>query len=229
MPDFGVAVFPGSNCDYDAYHALKVLGANVRFIWHREEDLSSVDVLVLPGGFSYGDYLRTGAIARFSPLMQAVPGFLARGGLVIGICNGFQILLETGLLPGAMLPNRKLKFICKHVNLRVERNDTPFTRNLKKGDVLSIPIAHHGGNYYAPPEVLERIERNGQVLLRYCDEQGNIVDEANPNGSLNNIAGLMNEDGNVFGLMPHPERACESILGSVDGAGILTSLIESVK
>lgn len=229
MPDFGVAVFPGSNCDYDTYHALETLGVNVRFVWHREQDLSGIDVLVLPGGFSYGDYLRTGAIARFSPLMQAVPRFLARGGLVIGICNGFQILLESGLLPGAMLPNRKLKFICRHVHLRVERSDTPFTRNLKAGAVLRIPIAHHGGNYYAPPEVLEAVEKNGQVLLRYCDEQGNITDEANPNGSLNNIAGLMNEDGNVFGLMPHPERACESILGSTDGAGILTSPIDSVK
>jgi len=224
MARFAVAVFPGSNCDQDTYYALELLGHDVRYIWHQETTLSGIDCLVLPGGFSYGDYLRTGAIARFSPLMQAVPEFLDNGGLVLGICNGFQILLEAGLLPGAMLQNSGLKFICKYVHLRVENTDTPFTNAAREGQVLSIPIAHHAGNYYATPEVVEALERNGQIVLRYCSEDGAVTENANPNGSIANIAGIVNESRTVFGLMPHPERACERLLGSEDGRVIFRSI-----
>src|SRR5213593_1573107 len=225
----GVVVFPGSNCDHDTYHVLKhVLGTDARFIWHGDAHLHDCDVIVLPGGFSYGDYLRTGAIARFSPVMQAVKEFAAQGGLVLGICNGFQILQEAGLLPGAMLRNRGLKFICKHVDLRVERSGTPFTCAYGTGQVVSLPIAHNEGNFYACPEELERIEKNGRVILRYCSPDGEVHDAVNPNGSLQNIAGLLNEEGNVMGMMPHPERASELCLGSVDGQGIFLSILQTL-
>ena len=225
---FGVVVFPGSNCEQDCYWAAKVMGEDVSYIWHQEKNLSSYDCIILPGGFSYGDYLRTGAVAKFSPVMEVLEKFAAKGGLVIGICNGWQILLEAGLLPGAMLRNRDLNFICRYVNLRVENNDTPFSSAAYAGEVLKIPIAHYEGNYFAPPDALEEMKKNMQIVLRYCNEQGNVTDEANPNGSLENIAGIVNEKGNVFGLMPHPERAVEKMLGSEDGRKIFESIIRSV-
>ena len=227
---FGIVVFPGSNCDHDAYHATKhVLGQDAEFIWHKDTDLKGADVLILPGGFSYGDYLRTGAIARFSPVMKEVVEFAARGGPVLGVCNGFQILLEAGLMPGAMLRNRTVKFVCAHVNVRVEQTDTPFTSAARKGQVLRIPIAHGEGNYFAAPDVLAKLEANRQVIFRYTTPDGEATDESNPNGSINSIAGLCNEARNVVGLMPHPERACESSLGSADGLVILDSVVQSVK
>ncbi len=227
---FAVVVFPGSNCDHDAYHAVKgVLGEQAAFVWHKETDLQGADVVILPGGFSHGDYLRTGAIARFSPIMPEVMKFARAGGPVLGICNGFQILLEAGLLPGAMLRNRDLKFHCEHVHIRVERTDTPFTLRCTPGQVLRIPIAHGEGNYYADPETLQRIEANGQVIFRYCDPQGRVVDSANPNGSIHGIAGLCNESRNVVALMPHPERACELPLGSADGLVILQSVVDALR
>jgi phosphoribosylformylglycinamidine synthase subunit PurQ / glutaminase len=223
---FGVIVFPGSNCDHDAYHAAKhVLGQNAQFIWHKETSLKGADVVILPGGFSHGDYLRTGAIARFSPVMTAVAEFARQGGPVLGICNGFQILLEAGLLPGAMLRNRDLKFHCEHVRVRVEQVDTPFTLRANRGQILELPIAHGEGNYYADPEVVRSLESSGRIVFRYCDADGEISDGGNPNGSLNNIAGLCNEGRNVVGLMPHPERACESVLGSADGLVLFESVI----
>jgi phosphoribosylformylglycinamidine synthase subunit PurQ / glutaminase len=224
----GVVVFPGSNCDHDTYHVLKhVMGAETSFLWHRDRELPDLDLIVLPGGFSYGDYLRTGAIARFSPVMEAIRAFASRGGLVLGICNGFQILQEAGLLPGAMLRNRGLKFICRHVDLRVERQSA-FTCAYRPGQLLRIPIAHNEGSFYAAPEDLARLEANGQVILRYCDPAGAITDESNPNGSLNGIAGVANARGNVLGMMPHPERASEVCLGSEDGRGIFASLQSAV-
>jgi phosphoribosylformylglycinamidine synthase subunit PurQ / glutaminase len=227
---FGIVVFPGSNCDHDAYHATKhVLGQDAEFIWHKDTDLKGADVLILPGGFSYGDYLRTGAIARFSPIMREVQAFAAKGGPVLGVCNGFQILLEAGLIPGAMLRNRSVKFVCAHVHIRVEQTDTPFTCSARKGQVLKIPIAHGEGNYFATPDVLAKLEANRQVIFRYTDAGGEATDEANPNGSINGIAGLCNEARNVVGLMPHPERACESSLGSADGLVILESAVQSIK
>jgi len=227
---FGIVVFPGSNCDHDAYHATKhVLGQDAEFLWHKDTDLKGADVLILPGGFSYGDYLRTGAIARFSPIMPAVQSFAARGGPVLGICNGFQILLEAGLIPGAMLRNRSVKFVCAHVDVRVEQTDTPFTCAAHKGQVLRMPIAHGEGNYFAEPAVIATLEANRQVIFRYTTPQGEVTDEANPNGSVANIAGLCNEARNVVGLMPHPERACESPLGSADGLVILESAVKSIK
>jgi phosphoribosylformylglycinamidine synthase len=225
---FGVVVFPGSNCDYDTYYALKeVLRQETVFLWHKDHDLQGVDCVVLPGGFSYGDYLRAGAIARFSPLMQEVREFASGGGKVLGICNGFQVLLELGLLPGAMLRNKNLKFLCQFVHLRVENAGTVFTRRARKGQVLRLPIAHFDGLYYAPPGTLKELEDNGLVVLRYADEKGVPTEEANVNGSTGNIAGLVNEDGNVLGLMPHPERASESLLGSEDGRLIFESLIRA--
>ena len=222
---FGVVVFPGSNCDHDAYHVIsKVIGQPVDFIWHRDSNLDGYDCIVLPGGFSYGDYLRTGAIASMSPIMRSVVGFANHGGIVIGICNGFQILCESGLLPGALLRNASLAFACRHVNLSVERTDTVFTRDYAKGQVLSIPIAHGDGNYFCDDETLERLEGEGQVLFRYVDATGAPTPESNPNGSRNNIAGILNDRGNVLGMMPHPERASEDALGSADGRGIFTSL-----
>jgi len=224
-----VIIFPGSNCDRDAHWAIEhALGEEARFVWHRDTDLSNFDLVVLPGGFTYGDYLRTGAFARFSPIMKAVEDFAEKGGLVLGICNGFQVLLESKLLPGAMIPNKHLRFLCKDVLIRTERTDKPFSCALSDNQVLRIPIAHFEGNYFADKETLDSIEKNGQVLFRYCDANGNISDETNPNGSAGNIAGLMNERGNVLGMMPHPERASESILGSTDGLGIFRSALEWV-
>lgn len=224
---FGVIQFPGSNCDQDAYFAIRdILKQPVEYIWHQSASVESFDCIILPGGFSYGDYLRTGAIAKFSPVMSAVREFADNGGLVIGICNGFQILCEAGLLPGALIPNIGLRFICRYVSVRVENSTSNFTNLCCKGQVLRIPIAHHGGNYYCDPETLAVLEDNDLVLLRYCDENGNVTDEANPNGSLNNIAGILNERGNVAGMMPHPERAVESMLGSEDGLYILKSIVE---
>lgn len=225
---FGIVVFPGSNCDHDAYHTAKhVMGHDAQFLWHKETDLKGSDVILLPGGFSYGDYLRTGAIARFSPIMNEVIAFAKNGGVVIGICNGFQILCESGLLPGVLLRNRSLLFACKHVDLRVEHSNSRFTSTMDAGDVLSIPIAHGEGNYFAEPDTIRQLEENGQVLFRYCDEHGAVTDASNPNGSVNNIAGIMNAAGTVMGMMPHPERACELSLGSSDGTGVFTSLIDS--
>ena len=223
---FGVVVFPGSNCDADTLYALGgVLGQEAVYLWHKDHDLKGVDGVVLPGGFAHGDYLRSGAIAKFSPLMREVGEHAARGGLVLGICNGFQVLLELGLLPGAMLRNKNLKFLCQYVTLRVENEKTAFSHLARKGQVLRMPIAHFDGNYYAPPEVLDEIERNGQVVLRYADAQGRLTEEANVNGSLRAIAGLVNKAGNVMGLMPHPERAVEALLGGTDGRVILESMI----
>jgi phosphoribosylformylglycinamidine synthase len=222
---FGVVTFPGSNCDYDSYMAVKDrLREQVQFLWHKDDDLDSIDCVILPGGFSYGDYLRSGAITRFSPVMEAVRRFAAAGGLVLGICNGFQILLESEMLPGAMLRNRSLRFVCKHVYIRCENNETPFTARLKVGEVLRIPIAHSEGNYYWFGEDLAALERSGQVLFRYCSADGEVSDEFNPNGSLGNIAGICNRTCNVFGMMPHPERASEPLLGSADGIGIFKSI-----
>jgi len=226
---FGVVVFPGSNCDADALHAFKdVMGQPAVFLWHKDHDLAGVDCVVLPGGFSYGDYLRSGAIARFSPLMRDVREFADKGGLVLGICNGFQVLLELGLLPGAMLRNKDLKFLCQHVTIRLENDQTRFTRKGRKGQLLNIPIAHFDGNYYAPPETLREIEDRGQVVFRYVDAAGRPTPEADVNGSLNNIAGLVNARGNVLGMMPHPERAAERLLGSDDGRVIFESLLAAL-
>jgi phosphoribosylformylglycinamidine synthase len=223
---FGVVIFPGSNCDTDAWHAVHdQMGAPVEYIWHQETDLSGFDCIILPGGFSYGDYLRTGAIARFSPVMNAVTDFASKGGLVIGICNGFQILLEAGLLPGAMMRNVGQTFVCKYVNIRVETTDTPYTRAMQKGAVLRIPIAHGEGNYYADAETLAELKRNDQIVFRYCAPDGSITPEANPNGSLENIAGICSRERNVMGMMPHPERCSDPLLGSADGRLVWESLL----
>lgn len=223
---FGVLVFPGSNCDEDAYHAAKQgFGQEAEYLWHKDTDLKGADALILPGGFAHGDYLRTGAMARFSPIMASVRAFAERGGPVLGICNGFQILLESGLLPGAMLRNRTLKYRCEHVHLRVDAVDTPFTSAARVGDVLRIPIGHGEGNYYAPPDVLQRLESNRQVVLRYTDAQGTLDEAWNPNGSVNAIASVCNDARNVVGMMPHPERACEPILGGTDGRVIFESIV----
>lgn len=226
---FGVIVFPGSNCDHDAYHVIsKHVGQPVDFVWHKETDLSSYDAVIVPGGFSYGDYLRCGALAKFSPVMGAVKEFAASGKFVFGICNGFQILCEAGLLPGALIRNRDLHFICKHVNLRVENSSTPYTSAIEPGEVLSIPIAHAEGNYVCDDETFSRLEENGQIVFRYCDKDGEITDAANPNGARSNIAGICNENRNVLGMMPHPERACEELLGSNDGREIFRSLTNAI-
>ena len=222
---FGVIVFPGSNCDHDAYHVIsKHVGQPVDFIWHRETDLAGYDALIIPGGFSYGDYLRAGALARFSPVMNSVKEFAARGGLLLGICNGFQILCEANLLPGALIRNRDLHFICEHVHVRVESTDTPFTNDIKKGLVLSLPIAHAEGNYVCDDEALAELQNEDRIIFRYCDESGEASSASHPNGSRDNIAGICNRDRNVLGLMPHPERACEELLGSSDGRDIFRSL-----
>jgi phosphoribosylformylglycinamidine synthase I len=226
---FGIVVFPGSNCDHDAYHAAKhVLGHEAEFLWHKDASLKGSDVVVLPGGFAHGDYLRTGAIARFSPIMPAIQEFARRGGPVLGICNGFQVLLEAGLLPGAMLRNRDLKFHCEHVVVRVEQTDTPFTSAARKGQRLRLPIAHGEGNYYAEPDVVRELEAARRVIFRYTDERGEATEAANPNGAANNIAGICNEARNVVGLMPHPERACEPALGSADGLILFESVVTSL-
>ncbi|HEV2488795.1 MAG TPA: phosphoribosylformylglycinamidine synthase subunit PurQ [Candidatus Acidoferrales bacterium] len=225
---FGVVVFPGSNCDDDAYHAVgAVLGQPVEFLWHRSGQISGCDAIILPGGFAFGDYLRTGAIARFSPVMRAVERFARRGGLVLGICNGFQILLEAGLLPGAMLRNRGLRFICRHVHIRVESMATPFTSCAQAGQVLKIPIAHSDGQYFCDAATLADLERHDQIVFRYTTPGGQLDDAANPNGSLAAIAGICNRDRNVLGLMPHPERAVEASLGSSDGLVIFHSMMKS--
>lgn len=226
---FGVVVFPGSNCDHDAYYACKdIFGQEAVLLWHKEADLKNSDVVILPGGFSYGDYLRCGAIARFSPVMKEVVKFARNGGIVLGICNGFQVLVEAGLLPGVLLRNASLRFVCKFVNLRVENAGTIFTNQCTEGEVLSIPVAHGDGNYFTDPETLAQLESRGQIVLRYTDTEGNSTAEANPNGSLTNIAGIVNEQGNVMGLMPHPERASDPRLGHTDGRKIFHSIIESV-
>lgn len=225
----GVVVFPGSNCDHDTVHVVRtVLGQEAVLLWHRDTTLPDLDLVILPGGFAYGDYLRCGAIAKFSAIMDRIKQFAARGGLVFGICNGFQILQEAGMLPGVMLRNRGLKFICDYLHVRVERQDLPLTIRCQLHQVLRLPIAHNEGNFYADPGLLERIEANRQVVFRYCDAAGNVTDAANPNGSLHNIAGVANEAGNVFALMPHPERASEMALGSEDGRFLLKSLIQWV-
>lgn len=227
---FGVVVFPGSNCDADAYHVVRhVLGEAAEYVWHGRTDLTGFDCVILPGGFSYGDYLRTGAIARFSPVMDEVGRFAEAGGLVLGICNGFQILTEAGLLPGAMLRNDSLQFRCQYVYLRVDNASTPFTGLCRSGQLLRVPINHGEGNYAADPEVVRRLEREGRIVLRYVNENGEATREANPNGSLANIAGLTNEAGNVLGLMPHPERCAEDILGSSDGRVIFDSIVAYVR
>jgi phosphoribosylformylglycinamidine synthase len=225
-----VVVFPGSNCDHDAYHVVKhVLGEDARFVWHKDGSIGAADLVILPGGFSHGDYLRTGAIARFSPVMQAVARFAASGGPVLGICNGFQILLECGLLPGAMLRNRDVKFHCEYVGLRVERADTPFTSRCVEGQLLRVPIAHGEGNYYAPPDVLDDLERAGRVVFRYANGFGETTDQANPNGSVNHIAGICSAGRNVVGLMPHPERASEPAMGSTDGLLLFESVAATLR
>jgi phosphoribosylformylglycinamidine synthase len=226
---FAIVVFPGSNCDHDAYHAAKhVLGQEAEFVWHKETSLKGADVVVLPGGFSHGDYLRTGAIARFSPVMDVVAAFARSGGPVLGICNGFQILCEAGMLPGAMLRNRDLRFHCQHVHVRVEQTDTPFTSRASRGQVLRLPIAHGEGNYYADPAVIAELERSSRVVFRYSNARGEVDDASNPNGAVNSIAGICNEARNVVGLMPHPERACEPVLGSGDGLVMFESVVTTL-
>lgn len=227
---FGVVTFPGSNCDYDAYAAIRhILNEDVEFLWHKESDLRGVDAVILPGGFSYGDYLRAGAIARFSPIMQEVVRFANEGGLVIGICNGFQVLTEVGLLPGALIRNSHLRFSCKFVRLRVEDDNTPFTGACSVGEILRIPIAHGEGNYYHFDGDIRELEESGQVTFRYVDADGNTSASANPNGSRNNIAGIRNIRGNVMGMMPHPERAVEEILGSTDGLKLFESMRNAIR
>ena len=225
----GVLVFPGSNCDHDAYHVVKhVLGGEASFVWHRETQLPDLDALIVPGGFSYGDYLRTGALARFAPVMRAVVEFARRGAPVLGICNGFQILQEAGLLPGAMLRNQHVRFLSQDVHLRVERTDTAVTNGLRAGEVLTMPIAHGEGNFYLPEDELDRLEQNGQVVFRYVTRDGRLDPEANVNGSCRAIAGVCNEGRNVVGLMPHPERAAEAELGSADGRRLFEALARVV-
>ena len=227
---FAVIVFPGSNCDHDAYYAARLgAGQEAQFVWHKEHSLGDADAVILPGGFSHGDYLRTGAIARFSPIMEAVRKFAGAGGPVLGICNGFQVLLECGLLPGAMLRNRDVRFHCEFVTVAVEQRDTPFTGRCAENQRLRIPIAHGEGNYYAPPEVVEELERARRVVFRYVDSDGQASAAGNPNGSVHNIAGICNDRRNVVGLMPHPERACEALLGSEDGRVLFESVVEAVE
>ena len=226
---FGVVTFPGSNCDYDAYRAIvDSFGEEAVYIWHKDHDLKGSDVIILPGGFSYGDYLRAGAIARFSPVMREVIAHARRGGPVLGICNGFQIACEASLLPGALLRNASLQFVSAPVHLRVENTATMFTSGYDKGQVLEIPIAHGDGRYTADPDVLDELENSGRVVFRYVDSAGTVVDTANPNGSMNSIAGIVSSEGNVLGMMPHPERALEALLGSTDGRALFESILERV-
>ena len=227
---FGVSVFPGTWSDVDCYSVINdVLGYEVDYVWHKETDIDKYDCIVIPGGFSYGDYLRCGSIASLSPIMNSIKDLALQGGLVLGICNGFQILCESGLLPGALIRNSHLQFRCQWVNLRVENEDSVFTRNGSKGQVVEIPISHGEGNYYADPETLEKLENNDQVLFRYCDQKGYVSPESNPNGSVSNIAGIVNETGNVLGMMPHPERCCDELIGGVDGKFVFESIISSIK
>ena len=226
MFNFGVVVFPGSNCDHDCYHVLKhVLGQGCEFVWHESQDVDRFDCIVLPGGFSYGDYLRTGSIASLSPITESVKDYASRGGPVIGICNGFQVLVEAGLLPGALIRNSSLKFVCRWVNIRVENNDTIFTNNLKIGDVLRIPVAHGDGNYFCTEDDLKSLTENKQIVFKYCDAESRTTPDSNPNGSLHNIAGICNKEGNVLGMMPHPERCAEELLSGTDGRLIFESVI----
>ena len=226
---FGVVVFPGSNCDQDSIYVLdKILGQEVVKLWHKDHDLQGTDFIILPGGFSYGDYLRSGAIARFSPIMQEVIQFANKGGYVMGICNGFQILAEAGLVPGALLHNSNRKFICRNIYMKAETTNSLITSGLSKDEALKIPIAHGEGNYFATEDTLKKLNDNDQVLFRYCDENGQITPESNPNGSVQNIAGVCNDGRNVFGLMPHPERAADCILGNQDGLGIFESILKTV-
>ena len=223
---FGVIIFPGSNCDHDAFWTIQhVAHQPVTFLWHESADLQNCDAVIVPGGFAYGDYLRTGAIAKFSPVMDSVRKFADGGGLVLGICNGFQILCESGLLPGALMRNLGLKYVCKPVQVRVENVDTPFTNACAKGEVLTIPIGHMEGNYYCDAQTLETLKRQNRIVFRYSTPEGEITPQANPNGSLDNIAGICNEGSNVLGMMPHPDRCSESLLGSEDGAKIFRSMI----
>lgn len=225
---FGVVVFPGSNCDHDAYYAVKkVLGYDAEFLWHKEKDLKNSQVIILPGGFSYGDYLRTGAIARFSPIMDEVYKFAQNGGIVIGICNGFQILLEIGLLPGVMIQNKSLKFVCKDVYLKVENDETIFTKGIQD-KIIKIPVAHGDGNYFTDANTLKSIKDNNQIVFKYSSKDGQVTEDYNPNGSLENIAGIINKKGNVLGMMPHPERVCDPILGNNAGADIFNSIAKVV-
>jgi phosphoribosylformylglycinamidine synthase subunit PurQ / glutaminase len=226
---FAVVILPGSNCDHDAIHAVEnVLGEQCVQVWHKETDLQGADCVIIPGGFSYGDYLRAGAIAKFAPVMESVRKHAASGGLVLGICNGFQVLTETGLLPGALMRNEHLRFVCRDVHLRTETSNTPFTSLLEPGELITAPVAHGEGNYYADEATLDDLESNDQVVFRYADAEGRVLAEANPNGSSRNIAGIVNRERNVLGMMPHPERACESILGGSEGIKILRSIVSSM-
>jgi len=226
---FGVVVIPGCYCDHDCYYAIEsVIQKPVEFIWHEQTSVAGFDAIILPGGFSYGDYLRTGALAKFSPIMNAIRDFARKGGLVFGICNGFQILTESGLLPGALMRNVGMKYVCKFLHIRTETADTPFTNTLSKGQLLYIPIGHGDGNYYADTDTLKRLEDNGQVAFRYVDAAGRATPEANPNGSQNNIAGIVNEQRNVLGMMPHPDRSSEDLLGSADGKLIFQSMVNAL-
>jgi phosphoribosylformylglycinamidine synthase subunit PurQ / glutaminase len=226
---FAIVVFPGSNCDQDCLHVAKdLLGCEAELVWHGDRDLKGADVAILPGGFAYGDYLRAGALARFSPVMETVSAFAKGGGLVLGICNGFQVLLEAGLLPGAMRVNRGLRYVCRDVRMRVESTDTPFTRLYAEGEVVMMPIGHMEGNYTAAPDVLDRLERDKRVVFRYCDAAGRVVDEANPNGADRGIAGISNREGNVVGLMPHPDRCSEAVLGNDAGRKMFESAVAAL-
>jgi phosphoribosylformylglycinamidine synthase len=223
---FAIVVLPGSNCDHDALHVAKdVLGAEAELLWHKDTDLRGADCVIVPGGFAYGDYLRAGALAKFAPVMEPIRRHAAGGGLVLGICNGFQVLTEAGLLPGALMRNEHLRFVSRDVHLRVEQTDTPFTGELAAGAVLRMPVAHGEGNYFADDALLDELERNGQVVFRYCDAEGRVTRQSNPNGSARNIAGICNRERNVLGLMPHPERCAEEILGNTDGLGIFKSML----
>jgi len=228
-PTFGVVVFPGSNCDHDAFYSLyKVLGYKVNFLWHKDTDLKKSDVIILPGGFSYGDYLRSGAIARFSPIMGSIIEFAKKGGYLMGICNGFQILVEAGLLPGVLLKNYSLQFVCKDVYLSIENGKCNYTNGIANDTVLKIPVAHGDGNYFVDSETLRIIENNNQIVFKYSESNGSITDEANPNGSVNNIAGIINKAGNVLGMMPHPERSCNPVLKKTDGSLIFNALANNI-
>ena len=228
-PKFGVVVYPGSNCDHDTYYVLrKIFNLEVAFLWHKQSSLENCDTIILPGGFSYGDYLRTGAIARFSPIMNEVIKFAKNGGYILGICNGFQILLEAGLLPGVMIRNESLNFVCKDVHLKIENKESVFTKGINERQYLKIPIAHGEGNYFADENALKELEDNNQIVFKYCDKYGSIKKETNPNGSVMNIAGIINKQGNVLGMMPHPERSSDPVLGKTDGSLIFKALVNNI-